>query len=468
MNRLRAKLLRGRGGNVALVTALLAPVVVLLAGGAVDVTNASMRQAQLQAAADAAAIASVARNSPAYNDAVNMPYSSGTVTLSDPAIAQQAQAVFNADLQNTHDATPTFNLVVTKTGTTVSSVVTTSTSYAPAFLGLIGRNSVPLAASSNASDNIPAYMNFYMLLDNTPSMGLGATQQDINDIELATGGSGSPNGTVTGGCAFSCHATSDPSEDNYTIAQNWALLHPGYTVTMRIDVVRQATQQLTQTAYNTEQTNGISNEFQMAVYDFGAAALTPPALNQVSALSPNLTTTVYNNANSIDLETVPANNDAYTQAGPPPTGSVGNNDEDTSFDYTMTQLGAAMLPKGTTAGNGSTAQSPVPILFLVTDGMVDQNNGGRQMGGINLATCTALKNKGILIAILYTTYTQASIQNDSWSMSNVAPLLPQVAPALQTCSSGAQYFQAVSPTDGIPEAMAKLFQSVVAQVRITQ
>ena len=47
MKRFQSKLLRGRGGNVAVVTALLAPVVILLAGGAVDLTDASMRQAQL-------------------------------------------------------------------------------------------------------------------------------------------------------------------------------------------------------------------------------------------------------------------------------------------------------------------------------------------------------------------------------------------------------------------------------------
>jgi Flp pilus assembly protein TadG len=437
-----SRLLRQRSGNVALIGALVAPVVILAAGGILDLTSASSRQAALQQAADAAAVGAVARASPAYQAALAM-NSDGAVSASN--LQTNAQAIFNANLKNSGSmSTPTFTVSVNKTGSAVSSTVTTTSSYAPMFLGLIGQKSIALAATSHASDNIPAYMDFYMLLDNTPSMGLGATTTDIANM------------TQANGCAFACHTTNDPGEDYYTKAKSLG-------ITMRIDVVRQATQQLMDTATSTETTNGIQNEFRVAIYDFGDYAYTAAALNKVSNLTPNLTSQSKQDAANVDLEQVPTNNYAY--ATPVAQGQVGNNDQDTSFDTLFPAIGAVMVPTGSAGGGGSPG-SAQKILFVVTDGMVDQSNGGRQMGGINPATCTALKNKGIKIAILYTTYIPSSISNDSWSVSNALPLLPQIAPALQACASSGLYYE-VSPSQGISQAMAALFQTVVASVRIT-
>ena len=49
-------------------------------------------------------------------------------------------------------------------------------------------------------------MDFYILLDNTPSMGVGATPTDVSKLEAKTG------------CAFACHQM-DQSTNNYTIAK---------------------------------------------------------------------------------------------------------------------------------------------------------------------------------------------------------------------------------------------------------
>ena len=108
---------------------------------------------------------------------------------------------------------------------------------------------------------------------------------------------------------------------------------------------------------------------------------------------------------------------------------------------------------------------------MVTDGMNDKNQGGRQIGPLSQSTCTALKNQGIKIVVLYTTYISSSIANDptGWSQGHVLPIISPVdtiGPALQSCASPG-FYQAVSPDGaGIQAAMTSLFQTVVASVRV--
>jgi hypothetical protein len=131
-----------------------------------------------------------------------------------------------------------------------------------------------------------------------------------------------------------------------------------------------------------------------------------------------------------------------------------------------------------TPGNGLSASTPQKVLFLVTDGMADEVNPGncatwpngnlisgqsRCIEPINSNLCTAIKNRGIRIALLYTTYLLPN--SDSWSNSNVVPLLPSVAPALQACASPGLYFE-VSPSGGIAQAMNALFQKVVSSAHV--
>lgn len=432
----RRRWLPDKAGSVALIFALTIPVLVLLGGGVVDLCMLVAWRTQLQDALDSSAVAAVARNSPDYQAALTMS-SDGTVAAQNAST--DAQSVFLSNLSGVTGSSVTgFSLDVEKTGAVVNSTVTAQATFVPAFLQLVGIPSIATTLTSHASDNIPNYVNFYMLLDNTPSMGLGATTADINTLTAQTQ------------CAFACHATTDSSEDYYTVARNLG-------VTLRIDVVRQATEQLMSTATATEQADGIANEYKVAIYDFGSAAYTAPSLNQVSALTSSLLTQSQSDASTIDLMTVPSNNNAYDGA---------NNDEDTSFDYAFSALSNIMVPSGV-AGNGASSTTPQPVLFFVTDGMVDMNSSGaRLMGGISQDTCTALKSKGVKIAILYTTYLPSSISNDPWSQANVLPLLPQVAPALQSCASPGLYYE-VSPSQGISQAMAALFQTVVASVRIT-
>jgi len=116
-----------------------------------------------------------------------------------------------------------------------------------------------------------------------PSMGLAATPADISALQAKT-----PDN-----CAFACHQhtydkknkiTGDDTSDYYHVARN-------NNVTLRIDVLRTATQALTQTATNAAI---IASQFRMGVYEFSDTLATIAAPNADLAA-------VGTAANAIDL-----------------------------------------------------------------------------------------------------------------------------------------------------------------------
>jgi hypothetical protein len=189
-------------------------------------------------------------------------------------------------------------------------------------------------------------------------------------------------------------------------------------------------------------------------------------MTTIQSLTSNLTT-AKSAAAAIDLMTVPYQNYA--------------SDTDTDFGDVLTDMNKAI----TTPGTGTTASSPQKYLFFVSDGVGDRVNGSpgcsqavtngsdpqtgksyvRCQEPLNVSFCTAIKNRGIKIAVLYTTY--LPLPTNAWYMSWIAPFSSQIGANMQACASPGLYFE-VSPTQGISEAMNALFQKAVAQARLTK
>jgi len=228
-------------------------------------------------------------------------------------------------------------------------------------------------------------------------------------------------------------------------------------VTMRIDVVRQATQKLTATASATEK---VTNQFRMAVYTFGSSC-DGAGLNAVTTLSSSLTS-VKSAANNIDLMATPYH--TY------------NGDQCTDCDGVLKSMDT-QIP---TPGPGTSA-SPQKFLFFVSDGVADAYYpttctqatapGGRCMEPLSVAACTAMKARGVKIAVLYTTY--LDLPTNAWYNSWIAPgpygpsTNSEIAKRMKDCASDGFYFE-VSPTQGISDAMTALFQKAVLQARLTK
>lgn len=448
-HRIRA-LMADTRGSIAIQFALLAACILALAGGAIDYSRVATIRTTLQEAADAAATASVSKTSAGVLAAQTM---SGNGTIS--AGQTDAQNIFNANISKISQSYPvTASATVTKSGLTITSSITYSINVPMTFLGIIGMNTWTVSGSAKALTSLSPYIDFYLLLDNSPSMGLGATQTDINNLIAATQFNWKYpwqlNNYINAGnaqCAFACHDLSVYPYDYYALAQN-------QNITLRIDVVRTATQDLMTTMQNTETSLNNPTEFRAAIYTFGTS-WTNRALTNVAPLNSNLTT-VSSQASNVNIMSVPST--AYAS-------------NYTDFDAIFASMNTA-LP---TPGDGSTSSTAQKVLFFVSDGLEDAptttcsqseaiTGWGRCQSPINVSNCTTIKNRGIKIAVLYTTY--YPITNNWWYNNTVAPFQSQIGTNMQACASPGLYFE-VSPTQGISAAMTALFNLTLQQVRIT-
>lgn len=145
-------------------------------------------------------------------------------------------------------------------------------------------------------------------------------------------------------------------------------------------------------------------------------------------------------------------------------------------------------------GDGSTAAKPKPFIFLVTDGMQNSQhfytwNGkytypgspskfygysnanwdGSQPAQIDPNNCTALKNAGATISILYIPYNQITFVNNNggiaWENNRVNGFSPTLATPLQSCASPGYYYTANTPTD-INNALGKMFDQALRISRL--
>ena len=138
-------------------------------------------------------------------------------------------------------------------------------------------------------------------------------------------------------------------------------------------------------------------------------------------------------------------------------------------------------------GNGSSASSTLPYVFLVTDGAVDPQtkqlsvSGG--WAGSNHATviasgasspCKQLRDRGIKVSVLYIPYVpinpvNASFANDEddYANNNIA----NIPASLQSCasppdSSGSYFYTASSPQQ-IQDSLKAMFNHALVTAHIT-
>ena len=433
---------RDRRGNVALIFALSMIPCVFLVGMALDFTSAAQKRVQLNAAADAAALAAVTPS---------------MMTQTNTAAQTAATNAFNAvasTAAGTTSVTPTITVSTSGVTRTVSVTYTAnSTNSFPNVLKLLTGSSQTnwaISGSSTATATTAPNIDFYLLLDNSPSMNIAATSDGINTMVANT--------SAQGGCAFACHE-SHPSadnlgnpngEDNYTLAANLG-------VVTRIQNMVAATQALTTTATTVGSANNAT--YRMAVYTFNYLGT-----NTVQTLTSSLSS-VSTAASNIDVLEVYDNN-CLTSAC---SAGAGNNDTDTDFNTAMSNINGTMpLP-----GTGSSNSTPQEVLFLVTDGVDDKVSascsqtlsGNRCQQPFDTTWCTTVKNRGIRIAMLYTEY--LPLPTNNWYVTWISPWQPTIATNLQSCASTGLYF-AITTDGDITTAMQALFTQAVATARLTQ
>ena len=426
------RLLRNRRGNVAAIFALSLLPIVFLTGMAMDFTAASQKKAQLNAAADAAALVAV---TPAM------------MNQSAANAQTAAQNIFKAEASGMNGLLYTNPTVtVTQSGLTRTVAVSYTANSVNSFPSILGTTTWSFSGSSTATATTSPSIDFYLLLDNSPSMNIAATSAGINLMVANT--------SAQGGCAFACHETNPAAdnlgnpngEDNYTLAANLG-------VVTRVQNMAAATSQLMSTAAATEANSNSS--YRMAIYTFAQSGT-----QTIQSLTSNLTA-AGTAAAGINVLEVCSNN--YLTCG------SNNNDTDTNFESAMSSINSTMP----TPGTGTSGSTPQEVLLMVTDGVDDEISGtcsqsldgNRCQQPFNTTWCTTVKNRGIRIAVLYTEY--LPLPTNAWYNQWIAPFQSQIGPNLQSCASPGLYFQVTTDGD-ISAAMQALFQQAINSARLTQ
>jgi Flp pilus assembly protein TadG len=404
------RLVRDQDGSLTPMFALTLVPILGLVGITVDYTQSAARKAMLDTVADAASLAAV---TPAM------------LASADQASIDTATTLFNSQAARVRGVGPV-NLSVTASDSGLTRTVTVSyqTTSSALFGGYTGRSSLPLSGSSQASATVPPNIDFYLLLDNSPSMAIAATTAGINTMVNNT-----PDQ-----CAFGCHESDTAPNDYYGLARS-------LNVTLRMDLLTQAVQNLMGTAQSTATSNNAT--YRAGIYTFNIG------FNTVTPLTSSLSAAQSQAAN-IQLYEVPYQN--------------WSNDAITNYTNAMTQINSIMPNPG--GGTRSAGDTPQEVLFIVTDGVEDEMvNGSRVQSLMSNSYCTTIKNRGIRIAVLYTTY--LPLPTNSWYNSYIKPFQTQIGPTLQSCASPGLYFQ-VSTDQDISNALAQLFNIAVETAHLTR
>ncbi len=507
---LLARFSRDSNANIAVTFAVALLPILAAIGCATDYSMAMRIKTKLQSAADAASIASIAVNSSGYNAAMSMT-SDGSVA----AGITEANNIFNGDASTASGYTIVSETsTVTKTGSTLTSQVQFTANVPVTFLVVLGYQNLTVSGKSSSSTTLPLYLDFYLTLDVSGSMGLPSTTAEAQRMQAV-----SPDNyrQYPTGCTLACHfspqnsactdsgtqgyptnnyclgyAISRVSQSGYknllTTNRNYpkGVQLPSWIVSglpnslynnlptvancptdgtdaciqLRLDAVGYAVNQLFVTANNTKK---VSNQFRIGLYPFIRYLYSYfPLTSNINGSTTDSSTINYAAANLATL--LDTNTNSYLGSG------------GTHIDTALSSVNNLIV----SVGNGSASNNTLPYVFLVTDGAQDPQVKGVPNGswsGSNHATvidpstsCSPLKSRGIIIAVLYIPYQPINPVNasfagdeDDYANNNI----PYIPPSLQACASPGFFYTANSPAD-ITSALNAMFNHAVAEAHLTK
>jgi Flp pilus assembly protein TadG len=438
------RLARSEAGNVALMFAFAVLPMVIISGFGIDYVRYLEARSQVQGALDGATLMGAgALSAKADADVVTAvrawtmeAYDVGYGTLTVPSVVIERSKL---------KVTSTASLVVPS-----------------AFGSLIGFGGFQtLVTSAAVAPNRP-YMNVYLLLDNSASMGLAAT----------TAGQTTMSANV--GCVFACH-----TDEGGTFTIKGVIYHTTFAaaqalgVTLRRDVMNSAAKKVISMIDTVDPAH---QRIKVGVYYF----------NQ-------------------DVTKVQDPTFDTTKATAALAGSASNLGVDgTYFDTSL----ATMKSIVGSAGDGSSASSPLKLVLMVTDGVQSQRSW--VLTNVNWtcvawsgstcikykhapywqrivpnkpANCDGIKSNGATFGVLYTEYlsipldwgyngTVGDTMPSNWgklsgSVSSTISRRDYLPYALKDCASSG-YFMAANSTTDIESGLTSLFDRWIEHLRLAE
>jgi Flp pilus assembly protein TadG len=404
--------LQNRRASVAIIFALAAIPAVILTGMAIDYSNAVSKRTRLNAIADSAALAAV---TPA------MMMQSTTIAQTTATNMFTSQVVGTPTLVSNSVSSA---VSISTSGPTRVATVDYTAQVSNAFGGILGMPYMTISGHAQAR-SATGNIDFYLLVDTSPSMAVPASTKGIQTMI--------ENTPEQGGCAFACHESNPGvdnlgnrnNESNYSLARSLGL-------TLRIDRVEDAVRGLVSTAQTVE--GAASSAYRVAIYTFDVG------FNKVAALSSNLSAVQGQAAN---IQLLEVSSFLYL------TRDMYNQDADTNWDDAINAMNKVMP----NPGNGG--PTPAEVLIVITDGVSDELVGGSRIESVmNTSMCKTIKNRNILIAVLYTEYLPLPFNANA---SDISSFQPTIADTLRNCASPDLFFQ-VSVDQDISAALSSLFK----------
>ena len=461
-----ATLARAREGNISIIFGLSLIPILGLTGLGVDYGMAITTKTKLNAAADAAALAGVV-TAKAYIAA-----NPNDANVTQNAIAAGKQQAINSFNVNAGKVPSTAVSLTTNTverkGQTINSTIQYSATMQNSFGKLFQTPTTSLSNTVQASVDLPSYLDFYLMVDVSGSMGLPSTSGGMAQLAAKNTDMWSD---YQQGCQFACHF---PGYNGWSLAQG--------QIQLRSDAVNNAVCNLLKRAA----VPLVPNQYRVGIYPFinqlgTLASLTSNIASLTTAAQCSLQWPLAF-TNLLDTGTT----QLYTGNDP----STGTGAGGTHFEVAMPQMQATV----SVYGDGSSAAKPKPFVFLITDGMQNSQhfftwNGkytypgnpskfsgynaawwdGSQPAQIDPNNCTALKNAGATISILYIPYNQISFVNNSggiaWENNRVNGFSPTLATPLQACATAGYFYTANTPAD-INSALDQMFTQALKVARI--
>jgi Flp pilus assembly protein TadG len=477
------RLRRDRRGNAAMIFGLSAIPTFAFLGFAIDYGVALSDKAKLDAAADAAAMASLTAGKAVITAYTGS--SSAATTAAVTAADAAAAAAFkgNAGALGFATAPAITTPTLTRNGQVLTSTVKySSTPVKTGFSRMIGIPQININGTSSATLTLPTYINYYFIVDSSQSMGVGATPADMQTLYdrviAANNFDNSDDKAANIGCVFGCHVP-----EAYQSISNEALAHMTYNgvgpVKLRIDSAKDAINAVLTDAQTANAAAG-TPLIKVAVYTMqqnpqvqGCVLKDIPLQKDVSpnCAGPTLPATLQTPGSDFTILTYQVNK--YLDLGDNNAGGTGDTSFANSLNYFATNILSAQ-------GDGSSATSALNYVFLITDGLSDVPPVGAQScisghctAAFNDTLCSALKTNAT-VGVIYTTYNPIYDRNTAPNLQGAyqalaAPYVPYIPGNLQHCTTDStKWYYEASDGPGITTGMKKLFASTATQARLSQ
>lgn len=461
-------------GNIALTFGICSVPLLVAVGAGVDYSLATRMKAKLQSAADSAAVAAVSENGAGYMAATQM---SGDGSV--PAGVTDADNVFTG-IMNTITGYTGLNetATVTKTGANLKANVMFSAQVPTTFMNLAGFSELTVNGSSTAAASLPLYLDFYLMLDVSGSMGLPSTQAEAVRMQNVNPDNYRQYPT---GCTLACHFAPQNSACTNSGTQGYPTNN--YCLGYAISRVSQSGYQgvlINQSPQGTypwkNPANGKYQQLPSSIASGLPGSLTTPASSGGAGLSAvsscptdgtdaciqlrldavgyavNQLFITANNTekitNQFRIGLYPYITSLYSSYFPLTSSINGSPSTPGTINYAAATLATlldtnmnANLGSGgthqdtalnsmnnliTSVGDGSAFNKTLPYVFIVTDGAVTPQTKGVPNGswsGSNHDTvianpdtnCTTLKSRGITVSILYIPFQPINPVNASFA-----------------------------------------------------